>query len=147
MGKLLKNQSDLKFIATHLTELGKSRNGRGVYFLFDTLANGNTAFAVLETVFPDNDKSYGIDKRDFNFLFPSREKRDEVYDQLSSEINDYKVKHDEEIRDKQGKDEDYDTGSDDTPDTATSGNKTYLYVVIGAAAIILILLLWDNKKR
>lgn len=146
MSKLFKNDDDLRFVATHLDELEKSRSGRGIYFCFDTVKNGNTGFNVIKGIFPNNDTSTGLDKRDFNFLFESRKKRDEVYDTLSKEINEYSVRHDEEIQDGNGKDEDYVPEDVDEEGNSILGGTT-TYIIIGAAAVILILLLWDNKKK
>ena len=110
------------------------------------MKNGNTGFDVIKGIFPNNDTSTGLDKRDFNFLFESRKKRDEVYDTLSKEINEYSVRHDEEIQNGNGKDEDYVPEDVDGEGNSVLGGTT-TYIIVGAAAIILILLLWDNKKK
>ena len=146
MGKLFKKEDDLKFIATHLDELGKSRQGKGVYFLFDTVSNGSVAYDIIKGIYPSNDTATGLDKRDFSFLFESRSVRDKVYDALSKEISDYKVKHDNEIQESHGQNEEYVSETVNVPEQESFFNST-TYIIIGAAAIILILLLWDNKKK
>lgn len=138
MGKL--KGDNLKFIATHLEEIEKSRSGRGIYFCFDTVKNGEFAYDILDSLFPGHDHSTGLDKRDFHVLFGSRSDRDAAFDELSKDIRDYSVAHDAEISAGFGQDEDpgFYEGTD-----GETGSGTGTYIVVGAvAAIVILLLLW-----
>jgi len=128
-----------KFIATHIEEMEKSNMGRGIYFCFDTVKNGETAYGILDSLFPGLDHRIGLDKRDFTFFFDSK-KRNEVYDGLSEDIRNYSVAHDEEVNSGYGEDE---VPEANDPEVGEAGGDTATYVVIGAvAAIIILLLIW-----
>lgn len=132
---------NLKFIARHLEKMDKSRAGRGIYFCFDTVKNGEFAYGILDGLYPGFDHSCGLDKRDFNILFYSRSDRDSEYDALSEDIRNYTIAHDDEIAAAFGETED--VGS--YVGTEGEESKGGTYIVVGAAAaIVILLLLWKK---
>lgn len=141
MSKYLSNKK-LDFIAKHLEEIERS-GASGIYFCFNNKKNGETAYGYLQGVWPDNDTRTGWDKRDFTFFFGDRGKRNEVFEALVKEIQDYKTVHPEV--DDPLVDDPSDTGEGNGVSGILGGST--LYVVMGAAAIILILLLWDKKAK
>ncbi len=144
MGKILTG-NNLKFIATHRQEI-EPYNG-GVYFCFDTIANGTEAYQILRNRLSSDIRSikYGIDKRDFTIYFVGGEtKAKEVFNQINKEVEDYRQAN-PEVTDP------YYTDTND-PDLVSgtgsgSGIDWVTYLVIGAAVVAIVLLLWDRKKK
>lgn len=145
MGKY--SQTLVKYLSEHLDgSIEKCSSGRGIYFCFDKIANGNRAYDMLMTEtnapFRGHDTRVGLDKRDFTVFFGSRSERDNAFDALSTAIADYTSAHIDEIEDKYGTEDIPDSGEGDGEG---SGSDTAIWIV-GAATvtIILILLLWKN---
>lgn len=145
MSKILTGYN-LDFIATHIQEIDKYN--RGIYFCFDTKDNGTEGFRILNAVLPVTTSGYGIDKRDFTLKFGSVDKRDEIYTELSKEVNDYRQSHPEATDPYYNNPVNPGAGgnSGNGNDVKKSTNWT-TYLIIGAAVVAVIMLLWDRKKK
>lgn len=118
-----------------------------IYFCFDSKENGEEAFDYLQDVYSDECNYnawsgwFGIgDKRDFYLGFVSADARDAVYNDLKNAVA--SIKNTNQYQDA------YLTDAPETTDTGDTGKKTDLttYIIIGAAAAIIIALLWKRKK-
>jgi hypothetical protein len=151
MGKILTG-NDLKFIATHREQIEKY--GGGIYFCFDSVANGEEAYEILSNALMNEGIRrirYGWDKRDFTIYFNDGEsKMEELYPKILKEVQDYRNAHPEAT-------DPYYTDPNDPDLRPSSGNGSgngtgksaswTNYLIIGAAAVAVVLLLWDRKKK
>ena len=141
MGRL--SGKNLEFFAKHY-ESFKEAYRTQIYFCFDSKANGKSAFTMLKTVYASecNYNAYGIDHRDFYLGFTSKATRDWVMQDIESSLSAYQEAHGndpvEEI-------------TEDITITEVQGaqaNKDWTtYLILGAAVAVILLLLWDNKKK
>lgn len=151
MSKILTG-NPLKFIATHREQIEQYHGG--IYFCFDSVANGEEAYQILYNALrPEGIRSikYGLDKRDFTIYFNDGEsKMIELYPKILKEVEDYRNAH-PEVTDP------YYTDPNDPDLLPTSSNSSVngtgsktnwtTYLIVGAAAVAIILLLWDRKKK
>lgn len=140
------NQEILEYFARHLEEISKSRSGRGIYFCFDTVLNGEEGYRLMVDLFTKNGKkpatSSGLDKRDFNIVFDTRKDRDAAYDTMVPEITAFNAAHPNLVGDGAGTNEVSDPGGE-----VKKQRNWILYVVVGAVAVLLLLMLWNRKKK
>ncbi len=144
MGKL--STENLKFIAGHIERIKKG-SGTWIYFCFDSKYNGGLAYNILTSSLDYWDTYSGLDRRDFRMSFVDKDTRDKVYDELQSAIAKYQAAHIVEVQQTygtQGLDAPSTTGDDELKTKSTSWTT---YLIIGAAAVAVILLLWDRKKK
>lgn len=153
MSKILTGEN-LKFIATHREEIELYHGG--IYFCFDSKANGAEAYNILSNRLSSDISriSYGLDKRDFTIIFKGGEtKAAEIYPKIVKEIEDYRQVH-PEVTDPyytDPNDPDLQPGSSSgTGSILNSVSKSTdwtTYLIIGAAVVAVIMLLWDRKKK
>lgn len=153
MSKILTG-NNLKFIATHREQIEQYHGG--IYFCFDTVANGEEAYQILSNVLRPEGISrikYGLDKRDFTVYFNDGEsKMMELYPKILKEVEDYRNAHPEVTDPYYTDPNDPDllpsSGNGSGNGTGVSKNTNWTtYLIIGAAAVAIILLLWDRKKK
>lgn len=150
MSKILTG-NNLSFIATHREEIELYHGG--IYFCFDTKANGTEAYEILTNRLSSDIRTtrYGLDKRDFTIYFNGGEnKAKEIYTEIKKEVEDYRNAHPEATdpyyEDPTGTGSGTGTGST-TSATASKAKDWTTYLVIGAAAVVILLLLWDRKRK
>ena len=151
MGKLTSDQ--IKFIAQHYENIDKIYNSQ-IKFCFDNKNNGATAFKMLRDAYRSDiaNYRYGTDYRDFRLEFTSRDVRNTIYNDIIDALSayhsafGYDTDHYQNIfsgDDNSGPDAA--TGPGNDQETKSTNWTTYL--VIGAAAVAIILLLWNRKKK
>ena len=153
MSKILTG-NNLKFIATHREEIELYHGG--IYFCFDNKANGAEAYNILSYRLSSDIRriDYGIDKRDFTIYFTGGETTAaEIYQKLNNEVEDYRQAHpevtDPYYTDPTDPDLQSGTGSGTSSvlSSITKSSDWTTYLIIGAAAVAVIMLLWDRKKK
>lgn len=147
MKKLSSQQ--IKHLAYHNEAIDKAYKSQ-IYFCFDSKDAGKKAYDFLKEVYADECNYdawsgwFGLgDKRDFYLGFVSPEARDLVYQDLMNAIGAYQTTNqyqndflaNDELKDDQ-----------DNKDI-TQNTNWVIYLIIGAAAVAIILLLWDRKKK
>lgn len=110
----------------------------------DTNAAGKKNSQILKTAYPEAEiKDYSGGYRDFSLVFDRVWRRDEVVDEINDVVAAYRNQHPEILSDP-------DVSSEDPvvigTETQNTGSYT-TYIIIGAAAIIIVLLLWDKLKK
>lgn len=156
MGRLKGN--DLQFIATNLQRPIKTlaRKDR-LWFDFGSANTGRQAHDILKRVYAAEYVISGdvANYTDFNMKFKSEQSAEWVKQDINSSLDEYNAYH-EPVGMGGGS-----TGGSGTGGSGTGGGGTgtgsdsgssfnlgsTTYIIIGAAAIILILLLWDRKKK
>lgn len=151
MSKILTG-NNLKFIATHREQIEQYHGG--IYFCFDSVANGEEAYQILYNALrPEGIRSikYGLDKRDFTIYFNDGEsKMIELYPKILKEVEDYRNAHPEVTDPYYTDPNDPDllpTSSNSSANGTDSKTNWTTYLIVGAAAVAVILLLWDRKKK
>lgn len=147
MKKLSKKQ--IAFLSNHLEAMDKAYKTQ-IYFCFNDKASGEEAFDFLQDVYSDEcnysawNGWFGIgDKRDFYLGFVSKQARDNVYNDIKNAKDGYQSTN-------QYQNENFGSSYDVDSETETVQTKAKswtTYIVIGAAAIVILLLLWDRKKK
>lgn len=139
-------QNEIQFLAYHLSAYDKAYSTQ-IYFLFDTKENGEEGFDLLKRVYGDECNYdawsgwFGVgDKRDFYLGFDGKEAREQVYNDIKNAIDSYKSSNQYDINDSTG-----DLTASGTSNTTTKTNDWTTYIVLGAAAAIIIALLWKKK--
>lgn len=144
MGKL--TPENIKYIHQHNESIHPAYKTQ-IYFCFDSKETGVEAFRLLKSAYGSdiNYSAYGLDWRDFYVGFTSKGKRDEVYNEIITDLGNYDNSHPNELLEGPQNPTEVTVPGDDTFTQPKSDYATY--IVIGAAAIILVLLLWDRKKK
>lgn len=148
MKKLSKNQ--IVFLSNYMEAMDKAYKTQ-IYFSFADKSKGEKAFNFLKSVYADECNYsawsgwFGLgDKRDFYLGFVSVQARDNVYNDINKAVNAYE-NTDQYQEDYLG------TGSEDVTVTTSSGKTIFgnntTYIVIGIALAVILLLLWDKKKK
>lgn len=148
MGKL--KGSDLEKIATTYEKVSKAYKTQ-IYFCFATVAAGEAAFNVLKRVYADEcnyDAWSGWfgsgNKRDFYLGFKSKQVRNDVYDEITAAIAEYRKANPDDANYVSGSGA---TPAEDTGDEPAKSAGWTTYIIIGAAAAVILLLLWDKKSK
>lgn len=86
--------------------------------------------------------------RDFSLVFDTVERRDDVVKNLNANVNAYRNAHPEIVYsgDPETPSGTGTTGTASDP-TASKAKDWTTYLVIGAAAVVILLLLWDRKRK
>lgn len=147
MKKLSSQQ--IKHLAYHNEAIDKAYKSQ-IYFCFDSKDAGKDAYDYLKEVYAEECNYdawsgwFGLgDKRDFYLGFVSPEARDAVYKDIMNAIGAYQSTN-------QYQNDFLETGSGNGSGNGTDVSKNSnwtTYLIIGAAAVAIILLLWDRKKK
>lgn len=133
--KRLKGQ-DLEFFVEHYTSLRAAYRTQ-IYFCFDTKVDGKSAFVMLKRVYADecDYSAYGIDYRDFYLGFKSQTVRNQVLQDIEDCVSEFQAANNVDLT----------LGTSETgPDKKEVDWTTY--IIIGIAAAVILLLLWDKRK-
>lgn len=137
----------LAFFAEHLEEIKKAYKTQ-IYLCFDDAGNGFKAYLILKELFGSdlNYEAYGSDWRDYYVGFTSQAKRNEAYDELSNDIGTYlAAEFEEEYKEDEDEEETPPPPTPPTPEEPKPEQPDYTtYIIIGAAAIVIVLLLWKK---
>lgn len=137
----------LRFAAAHMTNCRKHgyRKYRALIEA-DCNANGQTLATMLKTAYGASDiADYSGGYKDFSLVFDSVTRRDEVVDKINAAVNAYRDAHPEIVPETvlPSAEDPGNAGADEGKKTASWTN----YLIIGAAAVAVVLLLWDRKKK
>lgn len=143
MGKL-KGEA-LKFAAAHMTSCRKHGYKKyRVLVCADSNKDGKTLCTYLQEAYsPSNIADYSGGYRDFSLVFDTVSRRDEVVDDINKAVNAYRDAN-PGIAPETSPPEN--PVVDDPLDDQTKSPSWTTYIVIGAAAVVILLLLWDRKK-
>ena len=134
----------LKFVAEHMTFCRK--HGYKKYRVLigaDSNDNGKRLSTILMDAYGASDVAdYSGGYRDFSLVFDSVSRRDQVVENLNANVNAYRDSHPEVVY----------TPSTQSTEPATDvvekkSTDWTTYLIIGAAAVAVIMLLWDRKKK
>lgn len=133
----------LKFAAAHMTFCRK--HGYKKYRALigaDTNSNGKTLSTILMSAYGASDiADYSGGYRDFSLVFDSVTRRDEVVKNINDNVLAYRDAHPEAV---------YAPPEPESPPDDPVGKESpnwTTYLVIGAAVVAVILLLFDRKKK
>lgn len=129
-----------------------------IYFCFRDKDSGAQAYEFLKNVYADECNYdawsgwFGLgDKRDFYLGFVSPKARDEVYDDIRHALDAYQSTNQYQNDNLNGNGLSGGGGgnspTDPDPDTDKKSIDWTTYIIIGAAAVAIIILLWPNKRR
>lgn len=134
----------LKFVAEHMTFCRK--HGYKKYRALigaDSNDNGKRLSTILMDAYGASDVAdYSGGYRDFSLVFDSVSRRDQVVENINANVNAYRDSHPEVVY----------TPSTPSPESSTDvvekkSTDWTAYLIIGAAAVAVIMLLWDRKKK
>lgn len=134
----------LKFVAEHMTFCRK--HGYKKYRVLigaDSNDNGKRLSTILMDAYGASDVAdYSGGYRDFSLVFDSVSRRDQVVENLNANVNAYRDSHPEVVYtpSTQGTEPATDVVEKKSTDWTT-------YLIIGAAVVAVIMLLWDRKKK
>ena len=134
-------------LSNYMTAMDKAYKTQ-IYFCFKDVDSGENAFKFLKNVYADECNYdawsgwFGIgDKRDFYLGFVSAQARDNVYNDIKNAVDQYESTN-------QYQEENLNGGSGEGQDAFTAKSKDWTtYLIIGAAVVAVIMLLWDRKKK
>lgn len=151
MAKLKGNALD--FCARHITTYRKMTTFPSrLYVYADDKQNGERIYQHLSSAYAPRNYSKGWDWADFELIFNNTDERNSAYSDMDKAITSYRESHPDT-------DPDYDpdtyepttpttTGTVVSDEDTESPDRDYTtYIIIGAAAIILVMLLWERKKK
>lgn len=149
--KLLQG-SDLEYIATHYEKISDAYNTQ-IYFCFDSKESGAEAFDILKRVYA-KECNYDAwsgwfgagDKRDFYLGFNTRYVRNLVLSSITHSVSNFRETHPDAVYHGGGHPETVDDNFDPDDDPNNSTDWT-TYIIIGAAAMAILILLWPSKKK
>lgn len=155
MGKL--SSDVIKFLAENKEKIDKAYHTQ-IYFCFDSKSDGAKAFDMLREAYAEdcNYYAYGIDYRDFYLGFTSKDKRNEVYDDIIAALTEYHNQYGYDNSNSysgvfgsspEGKDTTSGQYGDGYKQNTNKKTSSYTYIIIGALAILAILLLWPGKRK
>lgn len=130
---------DLVFFVEHVTKYRAAYQTQ-IYFCFDTKLDGRSAFVMLKRLYADecDYSAYGIDYRDFYLGFKSKEVRNQVLQDIEECEEQFQMDYNVDLT----------LGTSETgPDKNKKEEVDWTtYIVIGIAAAVILLLLWDKRK-
>lgn len=141
MGRL--KGENIAFFSKHIEQFDKAYQ-KQIYFCFDTPSNGEAMFKVLRNTYGDGFKNcnYGADYRDFYMVFNDGGARTWVYDDINSSLVAYRLAHGNDVVE-----DPENTTVSDVEVTKSGSSTTYIIIGVAAVAVILIMLLWDRKRK
>ena len=137
----------LRFAAAHMKACRK--HGYRKYRVLieaDGNTNGSTLATMLKSAYGASDiADYSGGYQDFSLVFDRVWRRDEVVDQINAAVNAYREAHPEVVPEtvRPSAEDPGNAGADEGKKTASWTN----YLIIGAAAVAVVLLLWNRKKK
>ena len=142
MGKLTSTQ--LQFIAANKEAIDKVYNCQ-IKFCFNNKVNGERAFDMIGEAYKSDIERYhyGTDKRDFRYIFVSKDRRNEVYNEIIEDLTKY---HEQNGYD--GGSAVYNSvfGDASNSKTGTNSNRTK-YIIVAMVALFVIALVLTLKKK
>ncbi len=143
------SSQEIQYLSYHQQTIDKAYKTQ-IYFCFDSKDSGSKAYEFLKKAYSDECNYdawsgwFGIgDKRDFYLGFVSQKARDSVYDDIRNALDAFQSTNQYQ-NDFLSIDEPNNGGN---PDTGTKNADWITYLIIGAAAVAVIMLLWDRKKK
>jgi hypothetical protein len=136
----------LKFVAEHMMFCRK--HGYKKYRVLigaDSNDNGKRLSTILMDSYGASDVAdYSGGYRDFSLVFDSVARRDQVVKNINANVNAYRDSHPEVVYTYTPSTQGTDPATDDEVKKSTNWTT---YLIIGAAAVAIFLLLWDRKKK
>ena len=156
MGPKLTN-SDIEYLATSIDGVLRPYYNRKIEVVMKREYYGEKAARILNSTYGAEIQNVGGWK-EFDMKFDSMSARDEVLAEVNSSIvnwrNQWIHEHQEEyveggLPDAPSPSQDDNTGNVGNQDTGNTNKKKdwVTYLVIGAAAVVIILMLWDRKRK
>ncbi|MBR3711104.1 MAG: hypothetical protein IKM99_09125 [Bacteroidales bacterium] len=137
----------LKFAAEHMTNCRK--HGYKKYRVLvsaDSNTDGKTLCTYLQQVYkPSGIADYSGGYRDFSLVFDTVSRRDEVVNDINDAVTAYRMAHPGSAPTNGGSSTVY--TSEEPVDVQTNKTGWTTYLIIGAAAVAIIMLLWNRKKK
>lgn len=151
------SNSEIEFLAQALDGVLHPIYNKKIEVFMKNASNGERAARIFSSVFGAKIQNFG-DWKEFDLKFDTMAERDAALAETNAAIVEWRNKwisenHEEYVENGLPDLEPTDTpvdGGIDEPGTGGSINRTkdwVTYLVIGAAAIVIVLLLWDRKKR
>ena len=144
---------NLKYAAENIKECRKhGYNKRRVLIVTGSDKKGRNLAAILQTAYNATGiADYSGGYKDFSLCFDTMWRRDEVVQQINAAISKYRAEHSEIYNPPQQTEppisgenlettENTETPQKESPDWTT-------YIIIGLAAVAIVLLVWPKKKK
>lgn len=142
----------LKFVAEHIVSYRKMAAKKRLYIECDDKDSGATVYTYLHGLYGNTGYDKGFNWKDFTMVFSSEAERNKAYEDLNGaysayiESNPEIIGYEPDEPDPNNPNNGTDPEEPDDPETETTDWTTY--IIIGAAAlVIIILLLWNPKRK
>ena len=134
----------LEYCSEHIVSYRKMSAGKRMKVVCDSKEDGEAVHSYLKGVYGSKSYDKGLDWEDFTMIFSSKDDRDDAYKDLDGALTEFREANPEHTPM-------YGTGTGDDPtspdDSDTEKTDWTTYIIIGAAAAIIIALLIPWKRK
>lgn len=149
MGNYKLNGYRLEFVAENVKTFRKKSASRRLYVDMKTKNTGEEAYGYLSEVYPVKSYDKGLGWGDFTMIFDNESDRNSAYNDMLGAIDAYRnVTGTTTSTVNGGGSYSGNASGVALPGTTATKNRDWTtYLVIGAAAVVILMLLWDRKKK